>query len=149
MWECICMQFPYYIVRFKQIIGFDGNKKQGSFHTTQYDLNSGQYVRTAFGGGKFPYYIVRFKQIYHKSIHCRRHRFPYYIVRFKPDDLLCAVFCASISFHTTQYDLNSVFPELNCFEINRFPYYIVRFKLASRRCIFHRRKIVSILHSTI
>ena len=75
------------------------------FHTTQYDLNLLISFQFKTHSKKFPYYIVRFKLSKKRNRKKRQHKFPYYIVRFKPC-VLFLVCVLSISFHTTQYDLN-------------------------------------------
>ena len=85
----------------------------------------------------FPYYIVRFKP--HRSpqsLHMQK-EFPYYIVRFKPHSNSYPRF-KLLSFHTTQYDLNSI-GRLTGERIPTFPYYIVRFKLCSRPSVSSMR----------
>ena len=63
-------------------------------------------------------------------------RFPYYIVRFK---LILAEepLILGLRFHTTQYDLNSLFLVTFLFLHRKFPYYIVRFKLFIFVYFFH------------
>ena len=139
--------FPYYIVRFKHL----------------------GWVQTSIIPTMFPYYIVRFKLCSDFiCVHCQS-SFPYYIVRFK--HIISAKFPSqSMSFHTTQYDLNLFFCGLLQAGLGQFPYYIVRFKLAKigiilpRFASFHTTQYdlncdellaasypyqVSILHSTI
>ena len=122
------LRFPYYIVRFKLVSNILPYLVLLGFHTTQYDLNKlyrrrkpgktefpyyiVRFKRTMFFFGfrrkkKFPYYIVRFKQRHCGTDYFRIFWFPYYIVRFKlwmNDQKTEHI----ISFHTTQYDLNSV-----------------------------------------
>ena len=119
-----------------------------SFHTTQYDLNFPHIFFFFVVSEEFPYYIVRFKPTTDKGSTSKFSKFPYYIVRFKPKgrdirypskpqfpyyivrfkhfEVYVLFENLSTGFHTTQYDLNSVFFSLFC-SINK----------------------VSILHSTI
>ena len=85
----------------------------------------------------FPYYIVRFKHTYFFSVFSPK-KFPYYIVRFKLL-LLLGYYDDIMSFHTTQYDLNSTTYTLPGNNEGEFPYYIVRFKHA----IFFFSSIIS------
>ena len=141
-------RFPYYIVRFKQILDEIGKENPQCFHTTQYDLNFPNSQRKKSQMLPFPYYIVRFK--------------------LAKDLFACAIF---LSFHTTQYDLNlhvalweAAKPIGFPYYIVRFklmegvamfsprfwfPYYIVRFKLSYRWKDLDAKRYVSILHSTI
>ena len=63
------LEFPYYIVRFKQII------RQGEHSETK----------------EFPYYIVRFKPVGVGTALARFVAFPYYIVRFKLSHLIWCI----------------------------------------------------------
>ena len=76
---------------------------------------------------QFPYYIVRFKHTQIPISTASRQVFPYYIVRFKRTSVITCSF-GTFSFHTTQYDLNTVERQFKTIELFLFPYYIVRFK---------------------
>ena len=97
-------EFPYYIVRFKQMT----RKTHFEYFVQVSILHSTIQTNT-------------------ETIAIATHtRFPYYIVRFKPRSppLFVVVF---VGFHTTQYDLNCLFIFF-VFLVFLFPYYIVRFK---------------------
>ena len=78
---------------------------------------------------RFPYYIVRFKHRRYRPNRIAVLLFPYYIVRFKLNNF-STIFGFFVSFHTTQYDLNTIFPTFHFVPCLEFPYYIVRFKLS-------------------
>ena len=164
----LCVEFPYYIVRFKRYLPLFIFSRRSRFHTTQYDLNSAlsrfvmknpksfhttQYdlnekMEYIIGEGTPSFHTTQYDLNYQHFFICDEvYWFPYYIVRFKRYEVDRKDFMRW-RFHTTQYDLNII--EIVCKLGGGFGFHTTQYDLNRnyKPFLFHYNS-VSILHSTI
>ena len=140
--------FPYYIVRFKLIFLIVRSKISFCFHTTQYDLN-GEILKEReeiFASFHTTQYDLN-KEKQNGNVF-KDDEFPYYIVRFKPLFLVTLLFLhRKFPYYIVRFK-HGILDHLRGRNTS-FPYYIVRFKQHSQLPLHFLHPLVSILHSTI